>query len=133
MGSKSVSNPPTKSQCSRRTSRLAPRQKSQKTKRSDDEETSEDGGLLERRRPGRNPSALERAFVDLEVGEIAGPLRTPEGFHIIKLVDREELGVQPFSDVKDRIVAQLAQQEMMRQEQIWLKELRLKTFIDVRM
>ncbi len=100
---------------------------------SEDEATAKTGGSLGTQRTGEIPAVLDRAFLDLEVGEIAGPLRTGAGYHIIRLNQREALGVQLFSEVKDRIVAQLAQDEMLRQEKIWIKELRLRTFIDVRL
>ncbi|MCP4604725.1 MAG: hypothetical protein GY847_30090 [Proteobacteria bacterium] len=100
---------------------------------SDDKATSANGGSLGVRHPGEIPNVLNRAFLDLEVGEIAGPIQTTSGFHIIRLNDRQALGVQPFAEVKDKITAQLAQDEMIRQEKIWLKELRLRTFIDVRL
>jgi peptidyl-prolyl cis-trans isomerase SurA len=98
---------------------------------SDDAVTAERGGGLGVRKPGEIP-ALDRAFVDLEPGEIAGPLRTASGFHVVKLLAREELGVQPFADVRQRILGQLVQEEMIRQEKIWLKELKLRAFIDRR-
>jgi parvulin-like peptidyl-prolyl isomerase len=98
---------------------------------SDDAVTAERGGELGVRKPGEIP-ALDRAFVDLEPGEISGPLRTASGFHLVKLLAREELGVQPFADVRQRILGQLVQEEMIRQEKIWLKELKLRTFIDRR-
>jgi peptidyl-prolyl cis-trans isomerase SurA len=100
---------------------------------SDDGATARRGGSLGTRRPGEIPKILDRAFLDLEAGETTGPLRTPAGFHVIKLIERQALGVQPFSEVKNRIVAQLMQAEMARQQQIWLKELRLRTFIDRRL
>jgi parvulin-like peptidyl-prolyl isomerase len=78
------------------------------------------------------PTILERAFLDLEMGETMGPIRTSAGFHLLKLNSREAL-VQPFAEVQDRITAQLAQQEMARQEAIWIKELKLRTFIDIRL
>jgi peptidyl-prolyl cis-trans isomerase SurA len=99
---------------------------------SEDKVTAPRGGVLGVLQPGRIPPILDRAFLDLEKGEVAGPIRTPAGFHVIKLIGREML-VQPFSEVKDRIMAQLAQEEMARQEKIWLKELRLRTFIDIRL
>lgn len=99
---------------------------------SQDEGTSEDGGSFGTLNPGELPSAIDRAFLDLEPGEIAGPVRTSEGFHVLRLNGREDLGVKPFSEVKTRIITQLMQQEMERQQEIWLKELRLQTFIDTR-
>ncbi|MCK9462755.1 MAG: peptidylprolyl isomerase [Proteobacteria bacterium] len=98
---------------------------------SDDAATAKRGGGLGVRKPGEIP-ALDRVFVDLEPGEVSGPLRTPSGFHVVKLLAREELGVQPFADVRQRILNQLVQEEMIRQEKIWLRELKLRTFIDRR-
>lgn len=100
---------------------------------SEDKVTAPYGGSLGKLEPGTLPSVLDRAFLDLEPGELAGPIRSAAGFHILKLVNREALGVQPFAEVKDRIIGQLAQEEMVRQEKIWLKELKLRTFIDVRL
>jgi peptidyl-prolyl cis-trans isomerase SurA len=98
-----------------------------------DAATAARGGSLGTRSPGELPKILDRAFLDLEAGETAGPLRTPAGFHVIRLIERQALGVQPFSEVKNRIVAQLMQAEMARQQQIWIKELRLRTFVDRRL
>lgn len=100
---------------------------------SEDAATAPFGGSLGEQKPGNIPAVLERAFVDLEVGEIAGPIRTPAGFHVVRLNAREELGVMPFSEVKDRIIQQMQEKEMQRQSEIWLKDLRSRIFIDVRM
>ncbi len=102
-------------------------------KESEDAITAARGGSLGMQESGTIPSVLNRAFLDMEVGEINGPVRTAAGFHIIRLNNRETMGVQPFSEVKERITAQLAQKEMVRQEKIWLKELKLKTFVDIRL
>lgn len=102
-------------------------------RRSEDAGTAPKGGSLGELEHGAIPAALDRAFMDMEVGEVVGPIRSSIGYHILRLNARESLGVQPFSEVKDRIMSQLTQREMMRQEQIWIKELRLKTFIDVRL
>jgi len=99
---------------------------------SEDAATAKLGGRLGVRKPGEIPEALDRVFVDMEPGELSGPIRTSSGFHIVKLLSREDLGVQSFADVRQRILNQLMQEEMIRQEKIWLKELRLRTFIDRR-
>jgi len=102
-------------------------------KESEDAATAQQGGSLGLQDAGTIPSILNNAFLDMEVGELNGPIRTTAGFHIIRLNNRESIGIQPFSEVKDRITAQLAQKEMVRQEKIWLKELKLKTFVDIRL
>jgi peptidyl-prolyl cis-trans isomerase SurA len=99
---------------------------------SEDKVTAVYGGSLGERNKGEIPSVLERAFFDLEVGEVAGPIRTPAGFHIVKLNDREALGVMPFAKVKNKIILDLQEEEMQRQAAIWLKEQRARMFIDIR-
>jgi peptidyl-prolyl cis-trans isomerase SurA len=100
---------------------------------SEDSVTAQRGGSLGTLKPGELPKLLDHAFLDLEPGEVAGPLRSSAGFHVVHLIEREALGVQPFSEVKKRIIGQLMQEEMVRQQRIWLKELRLRTFIDIRL
>jgi peptidyl-prolyl cis-trans isomerase SurA len=102
-------------------------------KYSEDEVTAPYGGSLGKRSPGDIPRVLDQIFLDMEQGEIAGPVRTNAGFHILKMVKREDLGVKPFAEVKSKILNQLMQEEMIRQQKIWLKELRQKVFIDVRL
>ena len=100
---------------------------------SEDKATSSSGGRLGKKKFGELDASMDRAFLDMEQGEVAGPIRTTNGFHILKLIEREEMGVQPFDEVKNQIMNQLMQEEMIRQQKIWLKELRLRTFIDVRL
>ena len=99
---------------------------------SEDSATADLGGSLGERKKGDIPPSLERAFFDLEEGEVSGPIRTTAGFHILKLNKREALGVMPFNEVKDRIIQDLQEEEMQRQAGIWLKERRSRMFIDIR-
>jgi peptidyl-prolyl cis-trans isomerase SurA len=100
---------------------------------SEDESTRARAGRLGTLRPGTLPQTLDRVLVDLEAGETSGLVRTAAGFHILRVIKRQALGVQPFSEVRSRIVEQLTQDEMIRQDEIWLKELRQRSFIEVRL
>ncbi|MBN2525107.1 MAG: peptidylprolyl isomerase [Deltaproteobacteria bacterium] len=99
---------------------------------SDDKVTAQWGGRLGKRMPGEIPKVLDSVFLDMEPGELTGPVKSPAGFHILKLISREDTGVKPFSEVKNIIIGQLTQKEMERQQELWLQELRKKTFIKVR-
>ncbi len=100
---------------------------------SEDKVTSQYGGSLGMRKPGEIPGILERTFVDMEVGEIAGPIRTNSGFHLVRLNNRDSLDVVPFADVKNKIIADLQEEEMKRQANIWIKERRSRMFISIRL
>jgi len=100
---------------------------------SEDEGTAQSGGVIGRHMPGEIRPELDRAYLDMEPGEISGPVRSSMGFHILKLIEREASAVMPFSDVRDRIKAQLIEVEMAKQEKLWIEELRRLSYIDVRL
>ncbi len=60
----------------------------------------------------QNP-ALKQAVVSLKVGEISGIIRTPTGFHIVKLLARDERGQRTLDDpaVKNGIRQSLANEK----------------------
>lgn len=43
----------------------------------------------------------------LDKGEVGGPIRTSNGWHIVKLVDRKAASTRPLSEVRDNIASQL--------------------------
>ena len=78
-------------------------------------ETSEDtanapqGGDLGFVKPGDLVPQFEQAAFALKKGELApAPVRTPFGYHAIKVLDVKEGGQTPFKDVADKIKAKLA-------------------------
>jgi len=100
---------------------------------SEDPGSRADGGRLGALIHGRLDPALDDAFLNLEPGEIAPELvRTELGFHVLKLVGREASEVQPFEAVRPQLEQQLLEREMGRQQQLWLKELRRRAFLQVR-
>ncbi len=79
------------------------------------------------------PKPVEELVFSMGVGEIGGPVRGNQGFHVIKLVDRRAADVKPLADVKEQLRLQLRQKEMERQTKIYLSELRKKTLVEVRL
>ena len=79
------------------------------------------------------PKPVEELVFSMKVGELGGPVRGNQGFHIIKLIDRRAKDVKPLSEVKEELRAQLRQKEMERQTKIYLDDLRRKTLVEVRL
>jgi len=84
---------------------------------------------------GEMVDAFEKVAFKMQVGDISPVVRTQFGFHIIKVTERrtassgscegdEELA--PFHN-------ELYQEEMENQMQLWVKELRRKAFVEVRL
>ncbi len=79
------------------------------------------------------PKPVEELVFSMKIGEVGGPVRGNQGFHVIKLVDRKAADVKPLNDVKEDLRMKLRQKEMERQTKIYLSELRKKTLVEVRM
>jgi peptidyl-prolyl cis-trans isomerase SurA len=79
------------------------------------------------------PKPVEELVFSMKIGEVGGPVRGNQGFHVIKLVDRKAKEVKPLADVKDELRLQLRQKEMERQTKIYLAELRKKTLVEIRL
>ncbi len=66
---------------------------------------AERGGLLQ---PGRNGTWVDEfwnAANGLEVGQVSSVIRTPYGFHVLKLEARDPI---PFAEARNRVVEQVA-------------------------
>lgn len=100
----------------------------------DDDASREAGGSLGDHVHGQLDPALDDVFLNLEPGEVADEVvRTPLGFHVLKLVSRAASEVQPFEAVREGLYQQLVEREMGRQQQLWLKELRRRAFLQTRL
>lgn len=62
-----------------------------------------EGGLWPPQRRGELIADVEARALDLETGETSEPFRTPLGWHIVKLEERREAGVRPFSEAQQEI------------------------------
>lgn len=84
--------------------------------KSDSQDTSgEKGGELGWFEPGVMDPAFDEALFALNKGDISKVVKTPFGFHIIKLLDIQSGQTAPFAEVKDKIVEQIKQEEAVKQ------------------
>ncbi|WP_233839109.1 peptidylprolyl isomerase [Paraburkholderia sp. ZP32-5] len=59
----------------------------------------------------------------MKQGDIAGPIQTQAGFHVIKLEDQRAAGVAPLEAVKPRLKAELRQQRAQQDAQAYMAKL----------
>jgi peptidyl-prolyl cis-trans isomerase C len=69
-----------------------------------------EGGALDWFGPGMMVEPFETAVTDMEVGEVAGPLQTQFGWHVIKLNDSREAPVPELEAVRGEIIEALENQ-----------------------
>ncbi|MBI5514623.1 MAG: peptidylprolyl isomerase [Deltaproteobacteria bacterium] len=100
---------------------------------SDDEATRGDGGDLGDLSPGTLPDALEAALLQMAPGDVSEPVRGDAGFHVLRLVGRDAAPVPPFEQVRERVYGILLNREMLRQQGIYLRELRRGVALDMRL
>jgi parvulin-like peptidyl-prolyl isomerase len=65
------------------------------------------GGDLGSFERGVMPEAIDRIVFSLPVGKASGVVQSPYGFHIFKVLGKEESGGQNFAQVKERVIADL--------------------------
>ena len=95
--------------------------------KSKDAGSKDQGGKLEWTMPGNFVKPFSEAMVKLKKGEMTQePVKTPYGYHIIKLEDTRGAKVPTFDEVKDKI-RQSQQQAMMTK---LLDDLRAKAKVD---
>jgi len=78
------------------------------------------------------PEVDAMAF-SLQKGEMSNVIESPVGFHIIKITDRRGAGIKPIKEVREEIIAKIGNEKMKKKFEEWLKELREKSLIEVRL
>lgn len=74
---------------------------------------------------------VRQVLPGLGLNEIAGPLRSPAGFHIVKLLETRAAEVEPFEDAKPQLRALLRQRRQEALARDWLAEFRKRQPITV--
>jgi peptidyl-prolyl cis-trans isomerase D len=80
---------------------------------SQDPGTASEGGSLGWLKPGELPPSLEKAlFEDMTPGQLSDrPIKTPEGFHILKLEKVRSETIRPLEEVQETLKAELKEEK----------------------
>jgi len=94
--------------------------------------TRSSGGDLGQLRKGDLAPDIEKVAFALPVGGVSDPLPTPEGFRILKVVEKTEATQVPFEDVKADIQKRLSGDRTEREYEAYMEGLRKAAIIDIR-
>ncbi len=97
-----------------------------------DDASSARGGELDWVYPGDTVPDFERAYQELQIGEISEPVRSPFGVHLIQVLERRSADM---SLERRRLQARQALRERKGDEayQEWLRQLRDTTYVELRL
>lgn len=98
---------------------------------SNDTMSSVKGGELGYFRKGDLVESLENAAYSTPVGEISGPIESPAGYHIIKVLDKKtsEGTLETYrEEIKEKLYREKAQKEL----SAWIDEVKGSAYIDLR-
>ena len=100
---------------------------------SDDDLTKGDGGDLGWVGKGILVDELEQAMQGMLPGDVRGPVRTARGWHVLQVTERKAGDVRPLDEAKDQIRQLLSEQQMEKGLQSFLRELRKRSHLDIRL
>ncbi len=78
---------------------------------SEDASSASQGGTLGWVTRGNITPELEQALLALKPGEVSSPIKTKEGFSILKLITSQKETLPTFNQIKDQVAKALAQQK----------------------
>jgi peptidyl-prolyl cis-trans isomerase SurA len=94
--------------------------------------TKDNGGDLGYFKRGVLAKELEDKVFPLKAGEYSDPIRTKQGFVVIKVAEHQEAGVPPMSQVENHIQEALYMEKLEPALRAYLTKLREDAFIDIK-
>lgn len=92
--------------------------------------TGGDIGFIEK---GSMLPVVDSVAFSLKKDEISGVIESPVGFHIIKVIDKRGAGIKPIVSVREEIKTKIEQEKMDKKYEEWIKDLRSKSIIEIRL
>ena len=98
-----------------------------------DEASAQRGGDLGYFAKGDLVPELESAAAETPVGEIAGPVETGLGYHVIKVLERSEDGRASASRYRNRIRQEIYMRKVEEFVSSWLSDLRENSYVETKL
>ena len=99
---------------------------------SQDKISAADGGELGWVNPGDYSPTFDQAVKELKVGEVSQPLRTPFGYHLIKVIDRRKHdSTADYQQAKAK--NSIRQRKIIEDTEQWVRRLRDEAYVEYRL
>jgi peptidyl-prolyl cis-trans isomerase SurA len=95
--------------------------------------SAKDGGDLGTMKRGELTQEIEGEILKLDPGQISQPFRSPLGYHLFRLESKEALEGEGLSRAKQQIREILFRQKYDTRLEAWLREIKQRAIIEVRM
>jgi peptidyl-prolyl cis-trans isomerase SurA len=95
--------------------------------------SARDGGDLGTMKRGELTPEIETEIVKLDPGQISPPFRSPLGYHLFRLESKETLEGEGLARAKQQIREILFRQKYDTRLEAWLREIKQRAIIEVRM
>jgi peptidyl-prolyl cis-trans isomerase SurA len=92
-----------------------------------------EGGVLGYFKKQELVREVEEVGFKLKPGEISDLVKSSAGFHILKVLDRKGGEPRPFAEVRNRIREEAMQEESEKKFNAWIKDLKSKAHIEIRL
>lgn len=102
------------------------------TTNSDDLETARNGGELPPYKRGQLMKPIEDIVFKQNKGYVTDPIRVPNGFVILKIVDRYEKGLASYEEVENEITGRIVMPQMNTKVRTYLTKLRETAFLEIK-
>ena len=89
------------------------------------------GGDLGYFKKGDLVEALDNAIKDVPTGEIIGPVRSPAGYHVIKITDRKKSEATEIDNHRrEEVREEIYKQKVEKALQTWLENIKETAYIE---
>jgi peptidyl-prolyl cis-trans isomerase SurA len=92
-----------------------------------------DGGDVGFFKRGDMVAAFDRTAFTLKDNEVSDPVRTPFGWHVIKVMERRAAASKPFEQVREELRDKLWREQMQRQTEGFVEDLRKQASVEIKL
>lgn len=89
-----------------------------------------DIGFVEK---GSMQPIVESAAFTLNKDEVSGVIESPLGLHIIKVIDKRGAGIKSIDSVREEIKIKIEEEKLEKKYSEWIKDLRKKSLIEIKL